>query len=185
MCPDTPAGDIVDENGCTIGSDNQNDGGQSGDGTSELSECEEWEQLNPDAIDTSQPGNGCPYYDEETDEKDTTSDSSENKILGMAPLTLGALVAGLILAIVAATVFVRRGGNSDDGDWYEQESAMFDEPYKTIPSVTVAPVSSAPSSPPPSHQGYMQDGYEVSEYPAGSGQWWWKDPQSGTWSEWK
>ena len=185
LCPDTPAGDIVDENGCTIGSDNQNNGGQSGDGTSDLSKCEEWELLNPDAIDTSQPGNGCPHYEGDTDEKDTTSDTSENKILGMTPVTLGALVAGLILAIVAATVFVRRGGNSDDGDWYEQESAMFDEPYKTIPSVTVAPVSSAPSSPPPNHQGYMQDGYEVSEYPAGSGKWWWKDPQSGTWSEWK
>ena len=185
LCPDTPAGDIVDENGCTIGSDNQNNGGQSGDGTSDLSKCEEWELLNPDAIDTSQPGNGCPHYEGDTDEKDTTSDTSENKILGMTPVTLGALVAGLILAIVAATVFVRRGGNSDDGDWYEQESAMFDEPYKAIPSVTVAPVSSAPSSPPPNHQGYMQDGYEVSEYPAGSGKWWWKDPQSGTWSEWK
>ena len=96
MCPDTPAGDIVDENGCTIGSDNQNNGNQSGDGTSDLSKCEEWELLNPDAIDTSQPGNGCPHYEGETDEKDTTSDSSENKILGMAPVTLGALVAGLI-----------------------------------------------------------------------------------------
>ena len=189
LCPGTPAGDVVDDDGCTIGSDDQNNGNQSGDGTSDLSKCEEWELLNPDAIDTSQPGNGCPHYEGETDEKDTTSDSSENKILGMTPVILGVVVAGLILAIVAATVFVRRGG-SDDGDWYEQENAMFDEPYKTIPSVTVAPVSSAPissapSSPPPSHQGYMQDGYEVSEYPAGSGNWWWKDPQSGTWSEWK
>ena len=104
--------------------------------------------MNPNSIDTSQPGNGCPHYEGEIAEEDATSDSSENKILGMAPVTLGALVAGLILAIVAATVYVRRGGN-DDGDWYAQENAMFDEPYKTIPSVTIAPpISSAPSSPP-------------------------------------
>jgi len=67
----------------------------------------------------------------------------------------------------------------------EEENKLFDEPYNTVSAVATAPVSSAPSSPPPNHQGYMQDGYEVSEYPAGSGKWWWKDAQSGTWSEWK
>ena len=62
---------------------------------------------------------------------------------------------------------------------------MFDEPYKEVPPVSPGPVSIAPTSPPPNHQGYMQDGYEVSEYPEGSGKWWWKDAQTGSWNEWK
>ncbi len=37
---------------------------------------------------------------------------------------------------------------------------------------------------PPGHQGHMRDGYEITEYPDGSGSWWWKDPATGDWNEW-
>ena len=104
----------------------------------------------------------------------------------MDPITLGALAAVLVIAILAATMYVRRGSSQGDDDWYEQQDTMFDDPYKEVPSITVvAPVTAAPRSPPPSHQGYMQDGYEVTEYPQGSGNWWWKDAQTGRWTEWK
>ena len=188
LCPGTPQGDTVDEDGCTIVGGNQGDGNQTGNETTtpDLTECEEWELSNPNEIDADQPGNGCPFYEEEVEDKDkdSTTDSSENSVFGMDPVTLGSILAGLILAIVAATIYVRRGSD-DEGDWYEEENKLFDDPYNTASAVATAPVSSAPSSPPPNHQGYMQDGYEVSEYPAGSGNWWWKDAQSGTWSEWK
>ena len=43
------------------------------EGTS--TECEEWEYWNPDLIDTSQPGNGCPHY-EGSNTGDGTSDGA-------------------------------------------------------------------------------------------------------------
>ena len=172
LCPDTPAGEWVNADGC---SDSQLYGG---DDTSEMTACEEWEYLNPGLVDESLPGNGCPDY--EGDEK-SSSDSSESKILGMAPLTFGAIVAGIIVAAVVALLFVRRSDNDDD--WFQEQDSMFaDEYVKPIPAV--APVGQ-PRGPPPGLQGHMQDGYEVTEYPAGSQNWWWKNQQSGNWEEWK
>ena len=172
LCPNTPAGEPVNSDGC---SDSQLD---DGDGTSGMTACEEWEYLNPGLVDESLPGNGCPDYE---GEEKSSSDSSESKILGMAPLTFGAIVAGIIVAAVVALLFVRRSDNDDD--WFQEQDSMFaDEYIKPIPAV--APVSQ-PRSPPPGLQGQMQDGYEVTEYPAGSQNWWWKNQQSGNWEEWK
>ena len=172
LCPNTPAGQPVNSDGC---SDSQLD---DGDATSGMTACEEWEYWNPDLVDETLPGNGCPDY--EGDEK-SSSDSSESKILGMAPLTFGAIVVGIIVAAVVALLFVRRSDNDDD--WLQEQDSMFaDEYIKPIPAV--APVGQ-PRGPPPGLQGHMQDGYEVAEYPAGSQNWWWKNQQSGNWEEWK
>ena len=172
LCPNTPAGEPVNSDGC---SDSQLG---NGDDTSGMTACEEWEYWNPDLVDESLPGNGCPDYEAE---ENSSSDSSESKILGMAPLTFGAIVAGIIVAAVVALLFVRRSDNDDD--WFQEQDSMFaDEYIKPIPAV--APVSQ-PRGPPPSLQGQMQDGYEVAEYPAGSQNWWWKNQQSGSWEEWK
>ena len=146
----------------------------------DMTECETWEANNPQLIDTSKPGNGCPYLD--SDEKESTSDSAENQILGMDPITLGAIVALLIAVIAGVLMFVRKGNT--DQDWYEQE-ALFDDKYQDTAAMIGSTASMPPSSPPPNHTGYMQDGYEVTEYPEGSGNWWWKDPATGRWSEWK
>ena len=151
-------------------------------GVDDIPGCTDSTASNFDASATYDDGS-CDLAD--ADNSDSTSDSSENKILGMSPITLGALSIGLILAIVAATMYIRRGRDGSEGDWYEEENTMFDEPYKEVPPVSTGPVSRAPTSPPPNHQGYMQDGYEVSEYPEGSGKWWWKDAQTGSWNEWK
>jgi len=143
-----------------------------------MTACEEWEYWNPNLVDETLPGNGCPDY--EGDEK-SSSDSSESKILGMAPLTFGAIVVGIIVAAVVALLFVRRSDNDDD--WLQEQDSMFaDEYIKPIPAV--APVGQ-PRGPPPGLQGHMQDGYEVAEYPAGSQNWWWKNQQTGSWEEWK
>ena len=44
------------------------------------------------------------------------------------------------------------------------------------------PPVSAPGGgkPSPTVTGQMRDGYEVVEYPDGSGNWWWRDPNTGT-----
>ena len=220
LCPETPVGDSVDEDGCSVFNDDDDDDDDNNTGMTEceeweywnpdlvdssepgngcpfyedgngddddntgVTECEEWEYWNPDLVDSSKPGNGCPFYEEEDEntDKDSTSDSSENKILGIEPITLGAISLALILGLVAATMYVRKGGKDDD--WYKEE-VMFEEPHHVQPAAPAAHLSYAPSGPPPSHKGRMQDGYEVSEYPTGSGNWWWKNPENGSWSEWK
>jgi hypothetical protein len=62
---------------------------------------------------------------------------------------------------------------------------MMNDSTAPVEYVTPAPVQSGPPrTPPPGHQGYMSDGYEVTEYPDGSGSWWWKDPEIDSWKEW-
>ena len=99
----------------------------------------------------------------------------------MNTLTLGALIGVIVLLIAGAAMFVRRGSSNED-DWYQEDALFNQEVYKTEP---VGFAAAAPSSPPPNHAGTMQDGYEVSEYPQGSGNWWWKDAETGRWNEWK
>ena len=75
-----------------------------------FTECEEWEYWNPDLIDTSLPGNGCPYYEgsntgDETgdgngDEGDDEGDDDES-IPGFEAWLL-------ILAILFAVSFRRK-----------------------------------------------------------------------------
>ena len=33
--------------------------------------CEEWEYWNPEQVDTSKPGNGCPHYVDESSDDDS------------------------------------------------------------------------------------------------------------------
>ena len=146
----------------------------------DMTECETWESNNPELIDSSKPGNGCPYY--ESNDKESTSDSGENQILGMDPITLGAIIAILIAILVGAIMFIRRGNTEED--WYEQD-ALFDSEYNDSAAMIGSTSSLPPSGPPPNHTGYIQDGYEVTEYPQGSGNWWWKDAETGRWTEWK
>lgn len=192
QCPGTPSGVSVDNDGCPEESlvpgctypdaSNYNPEANIDDGNCEfasvISGC-----TNPDAtnynLDATDDDGSCNLSND--NEKEPTADSSENKILGMSPLILGTIIAVLIFAILGAVLFIRNGGSNDDNDWYQQDMMFEQEAHKQVPEVTS---TSRPRGPPPSHQGYMQDGYEVSEYPAGSGNWWWKDPQTGQWKEW-
>ena len=66
----------------------------------------------------------------------------------------------------------------------ESSSMMYDSPAPVEYAAPLPVQRGPPRTPPPGHQGYMSDGYEVSEYPDGSGAWWWKDPDTGKWNEW-
>ena len=179
LCPETPQGDSVDADGCTDESNNVGDG---------LNGCTDPTANNYSPSATEDDGS-CDYDldndgvsdSDEDSEGASTSDSSENKILGMNTLTLGALIGVIVLLIAGAAMFVRRGSSNED-DWYQEDALFNQEVYKTEP---VGFAAAAPSSPPPNHAGTMQDGYEVSEYPQGSGNWWWKDAETGRWNEWK
>ena len=70
--------------------------GQDADADGVLDECEEWAYWNPDLIDSSLPGDGCPMYVEETTEDDDESDGLPS---------IGVL--STVLSVLVASAFVR------------------------------------------------------------------------------
>jgi len=97
---------------------------------------------------------GCEVIPETTDEG-LMSGASGTVVIG-----IGSVVA---IAIVVFMLMGMRGGGNE-----------FTSETETI----------APIGPPPTHVGEMRDGYEVTLYPSGSNEWWWKDPSTGDWSRW-
>jgi len=90
-----------------------------------------------------------------------------------------AIIAGAVLVAmlgITGLVLFLRGRRDDDDDWA-------DEPVDMIPAQDRM-FDSGPMGPTPTMRGEMQDGYEVLEYPAGSGSWWYRDTVSGKWVEW-
>jgi hypothetical protein len=149
------------------------------------------------------PNGGCKWnggwqFDTENEQwtnPDKVSSDEEVSSNSLVPSseTLILIIGVLVLAIMSL-LFIRRGGSEDDIDWkYEDEemlfesqasSMMYDSPAP-VDSIVSAPVQGGPPrTPPPGHQGHMNDGYEITEYPDGSGSWWWKDPATGNWNEW-
>ena len=67
------------------------------------SECEEWEYWNPDLIDTSLPGNGCPHYEgSNTGDGDGDDDDDDDESIPGFEVWL------LILALLFAVSFRRK-----------------------------------------------------------------------------
>ena len=105
-------------------------------------------------------------------------------------------IGGIIIVLLLVIVILRSRGGKDSNQWddYDSSSDMFDygdgDLFGATPEPAYAqqPAYAPPQSSgkPPSHQqGEMRDGYEVLEYPAGSGQWWFRDQASGQWMEWR
>jgi hypothetical protein len=126
-------------------------------------------------------------------EENNESDSeSSDGIFGMDMMTIGG-ISGVILALVIISLLfvVRKGGGNGDDDWKYEEDMLFDsqniplDSSASVEEIATSPMQSGPPrAPPPGHQGNMNDGYEVTEYPEGSGSWWWKDPAFDSWKEW-
>ena len=99
-----------------------------------------------------------------------------------------AVIAILVIIIVILLSVMKIRGR-ETSDW-EEEDAWDD--YQDIinsPASYEAPPMNHPSSsqnnPPNYIEGQWRDGYEVLEYPTGSGNWWYRDGESGQWLEWK
>ena len=88
------------------------------------------------------------------------------------------IIAGVaitaMLGITGFLLFLR--GRSDEDEWSDEPASMIAAQDRMF--------DGGPSGPAPTMSGEMQDGYEVLEYPAGSGSWWYRDSVSGKWVEW-
>lgn len=127
------------------------------------------------------------------DNADTDSASSSSAFSTMNIL-VGA--GGLLIVGLVATVLILRRGSGKD-DWSEDASSdekwdAFEEQIgskQATAAVSIAPISaplsSGPSRPPQTLTGQMQDGYEICEFPASSGKWWYRDQATGQWTQWE
>ncbi|HJM45023.1 MAG TPA: carboxypeptidase-like regulatory domain-containing protein, partial [Candidatus Poseidoniaceae archaeon] len=99
------------------------------------------------------------------------------------------VIAVLVVVILGLlTVMKLRGRESDEwqeeGAWDDYQDIV-NTPMSYDSAPKISPVSTDDGRPPNYMDGQMRDGYEVLEYPSGSGNWWYKDGQSGEWLEWK
>ena len=104
-----------------------------------------------------------------------SSDEASNSIL-----LIGGSIGLIIVLIVIASFILLRNRNDDiDNKQFVQQEELFE----TVAISTTTP--NAPSRPPITARGEMYDGYEGIEYPAGSGKWFYRDPESGAWIDWR
>lgn len=116
----------------------------------------------------------------EDDENDATGESGESGTALSSTVMVAASATGALLVAIFVAVLLLRGRSSEpvvDKD-FAVEEAMFEE---LVASASATP----PSKPPRSATGQMYDGYEGLEYPAGSEQWYYRDPGTGEWTEWR
>ncbi len=99
-----------------------------------------------------------------------------------------AVIAILVVVIVILLSVMKIRGRTTS-DW--EDEAAWDDYQEIINSPNTYDTyqnnqkQSADNNPPNYIEGQWRDGYEVLEYPTGSGNWWYRDGQSGQWMEWR
>jgi hypothetical protein len=127
---------------------------------------------NTTPINNTTNDTGNEEVDEEADEEgSSTSSGSDVVTIGI----FAGIVTVLMLVISAAVLLLR--GRGDSGDNWVGEPA-------TMMAAQDHMFDGGPSGPSPTMRGSMQDGFEVLEYPGGSGSWYYRDSSTGKWSEW-
>ena len=91
----------------------------------------------------------------------------------------GSIGLVVILIAVASLILLRNRKDEIDEKQFIQQEELFDN--VVISTTTPSP----PSRPPVTARGEMYNGYEGLEFPAGSGNWYYRDPESGAWVEWR
>ena len=117
---------------------------------------------------------GCAEDDGPTGEQGESGAALSSTVL------IAASATGALLVAIFVAVLVLRGRESEPpiDKAFAAEEAMFNELAASIST-------NLPSKPPKSATGEMYDGYEGLEYPAGSDQWYYRDPGTGEWTEWR
>ena len=96
------------------------------------------------------------------------------------------IIIGVLVVVIVLLLSVMKLRGREDDDWADDAAwDDYEEIVKTPASYNSAPPSSQSRTPPNYLEGQWRDGYEVLEYPSGSGSWWYKDGNTGQWMEWK
>ena len=128
--------------------------------------------------------------------------SSESYSSAVILIAVAGGILVLIIGVIVTLVLVmsRRRQPTDSygisgGGYVAPAEPMVNQQFDSLPEETVAlPVggqSTMPSSLPPQQtppaeiQGTMQQDNEVLEWPAGTGKWWYRDQNTGTWIVWQ
>ena len=185
-CPNTPIGTTVDAVGCAIvtpPSDTDGDGVYDDvdtcpntptgtmvdavgcaidDGTTDNNGTN-----GTNGTDGTDGTNGTDNTDETDGTDNTGTAGSGDEKLSTTALAMIILTGFILAAIgVATMVLIKRRKGGDD--WGDDGDVMFDSPDR----------------PSPNTRGEIRDGYEVIEYPKGTGAWWYRDNETGHWMEW-
>ena len=135
-------------------------------------------QLNPD----SEPIDDNPVIDDDqiNGTQDSQQDSESSDSTSNSMLLIGGSV-GLVVVLVAVASLILLRNRRDEID--EKQFVKQEELFESVAISTTTPVIS--TTPPITARGEMHGGYEAIEYPAGSGVWFYRDPESGAWFEWR
>jgi len=154
------------------------------------------EHAPPEMVaDVAPPSTGGPSEVEGPDA------SSDGPFAGMSGSTIlfiggGTLVAIIVVLLTMVLVLSRSRGSDElgvnNGGYAPANEPIYDPHFDAGSHAAVAqPQSTMPSTlpgpqKPPQHlAGEMQQGYEVLEWPAESGNWWYRDQGSGQWIVWQ
>ena len=113
--------------------------------------------------------------DDEGQQGSESSDGTSNSLL----LIGGSVGLVAIIAVITSLILLRNRRDEID----EKQFVRQEELFETVAITTTTPT--APSRPPVTTRGEMYDGYEGIEFPVGSGKWFYRDPESGAWVEWR
>lgn len=118
---------------------------------------------------------GTDLSDEGSQQGSESSDTASGSLL-----LIGGSVGLIAILVIAASLILLRN-RREDAD--EKQFVRQEELFETVAITTTTPAP--PSKPPVTARGEMYDGYEGLEYPSGSGNWFYRDPASGAWVEWR
>ena len=146
-----------------------------GDGIGDNSDETPFGDIDDQTNQTGNQTNNNTNQTSDSDSSDQGEDTSDSTSSGM--LVIGGSIAVVVIVIIAGLVMFLRGRSEPESNkWVESDDALFNDP---------GPISSPPGKPPVTERGEMIDGYEALEYPPGTGLWFYRDPNSGQWVEWR
>ena len=145
-----------------------------GDGIGDNSDETPFGDVNDPVNQTENQSNNSNQTTEtdSSDQGEDTSDSTSGNMLVIG----GSIAIAVIVIIIGLVLFVRGRGEPESNKWLESDDSLFDDP---------GPTRNPPSKPPVTERGEFIDGYEAVEYPPGTGLWFYRDPDSGQWIEWR
>ena len=145
-----------------------------GDGIGDNSDETPFGDVNDPVNQTENQSNNSNQTTEtdSSDQGEDTSDSTSGNMLVIG----GSIAIAVIVIIIGLVLFVRGRGEPESNKWLESDDSLFDDP---------GPTRNPPSKPPVTERGEFIDGYEALEYPPGTGLWFYRDPDSGQWIEWR